>query len=106
MAVRDLASYIQYGNVVHSVNFPNIEATPASNIHTRFIVINKDVPGMIGFISNIFGKKGVNIARYLNQSNGKIGYNIIDLETAVAPEILQEIKANSDVIRTRQIRLA
>ena len=106
MAARDLASYIQYGNVVHSVNFPNIEATPASNIHTRLIVVNKDVPGMIGFISNVFGGHKVNIARYLNQSNGKIGYNIIDLETSISPEIIKEIEANSDVIRTRLIKLA
>jgi D-3-phosphoglycerate dehydrogenase / 2-oxoglutarate reductase len=48
----------------------------------------------------------VNIASFMNQSNGKVGYNIIDVETAVLPEIVGEIEANSDVIRTRLIRFA
>lgn len=103
MAVKELSAYLEYGNVVHSVNFPNIESTPTDDIHTRLIVINRDVPGMIAFVSNVFGDYGVNIAGYLNQSNGKVGYNIIDVETPVPAELVSEIEANSDVIRTREI---
>lgn len=103
MAVKEMAAYLQYGNVVHSVNFPNIESTPGDNVHTRLIVINRDVPGMIAFVSNVFGNNGVNIASFMNQSNGKVGYNIIDVESAVSSEILTAIEANSDVIRTRLI---
>ncbi len=80
MAVKEISNYLKYGNVTHSVNFPNIESTPSDKVHSRLIVINRDVPGMIAFISNIFGDNKVNIASYLNQSNGKVGYNIIDVE--------------------------
>lgn len=103
MAVREISSYLEYGNVVHSVNFPNIESTPSDKVHSRVIVINRDVPGMIAFASNIFGNNGINIASYLNQSNGRIGYNIIDVETAVPKKVLKEIQKNPDVIRTRTI---
>jgi D-3-phosphoglycerate dehydrogenase len=103
MAVRELAGYLEYGNVVHSVNFPNIESTPSDKVHTRIIVINRDVPGMIAFASNIIGSHGINIASYLNQSNGKIGYNIIDVEAAVPEAVIAEIKKNADVVRTRTI---
>lgn len=103
MAVKELSAYLEYGNVVHSVNFPNIESTPTDDIHTRLIVINRDVPGMIAFVSNVFGNYNINIAGYLNQSNGKVGYNIIDVETPVPAELVSEIEANSDVIRTREI---
>ena len=106
MAVREMANYLEYGNVVHSVNFPNIESTPSDKVHTRIIVINRDVPGMIAFASNIIGNHGINIASYLNQSNGKVGYNIIDVEAAVPKKILAEIKKNPDVIRTRTILFA
>lgn len=105
MAVKELSVYLEYGNVAHSVNFPNIESTPSDNVHTRLIVINRDVPGMIAFVSNVFGNHGVNIASYLNQSNGKVGYNIIDVESAVTTQLIAEIEANSDVIRTRTILL-
>lgn len=106
MAVKELSNYLKYGNVVHSVNFPNIESTPGDKVRCRLIVINKDVPGMIAFVSNIFGDNNVNIASYLNQSNGTVGYNIIDVETDIPEVVLGNIVKNKDVIRTRVICFA
>jgi D-3-phosphoglycerate dehydrogenase / 2-oxoglutarate reductase len=103
MAVKEISNYLKYGNVTHSVNFPNIESTPSDKVHSRLIVINRDVPGMIAFVSNIFGDNKVNIASYLNQSNGKVGYNIIDVESAIPSVVVEKIKENTDVIRTRII---
>jgi D-3-phosphoglycerate dehydrogenase len=103
MAVKEISSYLKYGNVVHSVNFPNIESTPSDKVHSRLIVINRDVPKMIAFVSNIFGNNDVNIASYLNQSNGKVGYNIIDVESEIPAVVVEQIEKNSDVIRTRVI---
>jgi len=48
----------------------------------------------------------VNIVGFKNESNGKVGYNIIDLESALDEKILAGIEANEDVIRTRQITFA
>ncbi len=106
MAVKEISAYLEYGNVVHSVNFPNIESIPGQKVHTRLIVINRDVPGMIAFASNIIGKYSINIESYRNQSNGTVGYNIIDLEAAVPAGLLEEIEKNEDVIRTRTIEFA
>jgi D-3-phosphoglycerate dehydrogenase len=103
MAVKELANYLKYGNVEHSVNFPNIELTPTDQVQSRLIVINRDVPGMIAFVTNIFAHNRLNIASYLNQSNGTVGYNIIDVETEISPEVIDEIMKNQDVIRTRII---
>lgn len=103
MAVKELSTYLKYGNVVHSVNFPTIESTPTDDVHSRLIVINRDVPGMIALISNIFGKYSLNIASYLNQSNGTVGYNIIDVESEIPGDIVEELAENKDVIRTRTI---
>ncbi len=103
MAVKEISSYLKYGNVTHSVNFPNIESTPSDKVHSRLIVINRDVPGMIASVSNIFGDNNINIASYLNQSNGKVGYNIIDVESTIPSVVVQEIMKNKDVIRTRMI---
>ena len=103
MAVNELRAYLRYGNITHSVNFPTVESLPSDAAHTRFIVINRDVPGMIGFASHTIGSHGINIASYLNESNGVIGYNIIDLEQAISPEVIGKIEANPDIIRTRTI---
>lgn len=103
MAVRELSSYLEYGNVIHSVNFPNIESIPSRKVHTRLIMINRDMPGMIAFATNVISEYGINIASYLNESNGAIGYNIIDLEAPVEKTLVKKIEKNSNVIRTRVI---
>jgi D-3-phosphoglycerate dehydrogenase len=66
-------------------------------------MINRDVPGMIGFASQKIGAHGINIASYLNESNGVVGYNIIDLESPIPDTVVAEISAHSDVIRARTI---
>ncbi len=104
MAVSELSAYLRYGNITHSVNFPNVESIPASTVHTRLIIINRDVPGLIGFITNVLGNNGINIMSFKNESNGQIGYNIIDLESAIEEKVVAELEANTDVVRTRQIQ--
>ena len=103
MAVRAIKAYLEHGTITHSVNFPTAESIPADNIHTRLIMINKDTPGMIGFVSQTIGSQGINIASYLNESNGVIGYNIIDLENAITDEVIGLIETHAGVIRTRKI---
>ncbi len=103
MAIQELKAYLEQGTIIRSVNFPTAESIPSGDIHTRLIMINRDTPGMIGFASQTLGSKGINIASYLNESNGIIGYNIIDLESAVSDEVISLIEAHLDVIRTRTI---
>lgn len=103
MAAREISNYLRFGNITHSVNFPNIETIPSDLVKDRLIVINRDVPGMIAFITNILGGSKINIDSFKNESNGKIGYNIIDIESGVPDSVYQQIKENKDVIRTRLI---
>ncbi|MCW5199705.1 phosphoglycerate dehydrogenase [Desulfobulbus sp. F1] len=105
MAVQELKNYLEYGTVTHSVNFPNVESIPATGSSTRLIMINRDIPGMIGLVSNILGKHGINIMSYTNKSNGAVGYNIIDTENPVSLEVRREIEAVGGVIRVRIIPL-
>ena len=105
MAVQELKNYLCFGTVTHSVNFPNAESIPAAGSCARLIMINRDVPGMIGLASNILGRHGINIASYTNKSNGTIGYNIIDTETPVSPLVQREIEAAAGVIRVRVLAL-
>lgn len=104
MAVEELRSYLELGNVSHSVNFPTAESIPSGEFAERLIVINRDVPGVIGVASQAIGESGVNIGSYLNESNGEVGYNIIDVASPIPAEVIERIQAHPDVIRTRVIR--
>ncbi len=103
MAVSALKSYLQYGTISRSVNFPTAESIPTRKVHTRLIMINRDVPDMIGFASHTIGSFGINISSYLNESNGTIGYNIIDLEEPISAEVVSAIEAHDGVLRTRTL---
>jgi D-3-phosphoglycerate dehydrogenase len=105
MAVVRLKGYLELGNVVNSVNFPLCESIPDAAVKTRLIVINKDVPNMIATVSQILGAAGVNIASYNNKSNGKVGYNIVDVEGDIPSSAVDAVKASADVIRVRVIKL-
>jgi D-3-phosphoglycerate dehydrogenase len=105
MAVRELRNYLEFGNIVHSVNFPNIETIPTVDVHTRLTVINRDQPGMIGMISNILGGEKINIMNYTNKSNGTVGYNIIDCSGPVPEEVQNAIAQQDGVLRVRVIPL-
>jgi D-3-phosphoglycerate dehydrogenase len=103
MAVKELKSYLEYGNITHSVNFPNVENIPTVVVHSRLIMINHDKPGVIGKVTKILGDNDINIMSYTNKSNGTIGYNIIDTAGSVSGKVQKEIEATDGVIRTRVI---
>lgn len=104
MAVEQLKDYLQYGIIRNSVNFPAIDGRPSIKIKSRICVINNDVPNMIAEISHIVAKLGHNISSYKNESNGKIGYNLIDLEDNVGEDLVQALEANENIIKARLIK--
>jgi len=106
MAVSELRAYLETGVVTNSVNFPTAENIPSAGTRARLVMINQDVPGMIGFASQALGAAGINIASYLNESNGVLGYNIIDLEDRPPAELVARIEAHPDVIRVRVLDVA
>jgi len=105
MAVDQLKDYLEYGVVRNSVNFPAIDGRPAPSAKARIVVINQDVPNMIAEISKVIGGAGLNIVSFKNESNGKIGYNLIDIEAAVPAVVVEQITKLNKVIRVRNIVL-
>lgn len=104
MAVKQVRNYLEYGIVANSVNFPIIEAFPQESTRTRLVVINRDVPGMIANVTQVLGKAGLNIQSFTNASNGKVGYNIIDLDQELPQGLDQELRGIENVLRVRVLR--
>ncbi|MDR2999997.1 MAG: 3-phosphoglycerate dehydrogenase [Fibromonadaceae bacterium] len=102
-AVQELKDYLELGIVRNSVNFPTVEKSLSASTKNRIVVINNDVPNMIALISKVFGDAGVNISGFKNESNGKIGYNLVDIDTAVPPNLITSLKKIEQIIRVRVI---
>lgn len=105
MAVEQMMEYLEYGVVRNSVNFPAMEGHPAANAKARLVVINQDVPNMIAEITKLIGAADLNIISFKNESNGKIGYNLIDLDVDAPQDLVNAIAGLDKVVRVRVISL-
>ena len=103
MAVEELKDYLEFGCVRNSVNFPALVDHPHMGVKSRVVVINEDVPNMISEITKVFGAEGINIASFSNKSNGKIGYNLVDIESKVDDSIVDKLSKLPKVIKVRVI---
>ena len=101
MAAKELVDYIENGNVVNSVNLPEI-TMPRSGEH-RVCVIHKNIPNMITKITGIIADDNINIENLLNKSRGDFAYTMLDIDEANVNELYEEINAIDGVIKVRII---
>jgi D-3-phosphoglycerate dehydrogenase len=101
MAVDQLREYLEKGNIINSVNFPDCSLYPSGK--KRMIIANKNVPNIIGQITHILAEQKINIADMLNKSRGDYAYNIIDLDSEISDAILSQVKAIEGILMVRVI---
>lgn len=101
MAAKELIDYIENGNIVNSVNLPEI-TMPRSGKY-RVCVIHKNIPNMLTKITGIIADDNINIENLLNKSRGDYAYTMLDIDEADTAQLETEIKAIEGVIRVRII---
>ncbi len=103
MAVRELADYLEHGNVVNSVNFPECEAG-ACRTAGRVTLYHKNIPNMINQFTRIFFERNINIANMYNRSRGEYAYSLFDLDSPTDAGLEKALFSIPDVIRARIIK--
>jgi len=88
MAVNQTKEFLEHGNIINSVNFPDAEMEMHNE--ARILIANRNVPNMVSQISAVLGAEGLNIDNMLNKKRGEIAYNIIDVDKAVIDESIRE----------------
>jgi D-3-phosphoglycerate dehydrogenase len=101
MVVDQLRDFLENGNIVNSVNFPSVRLSREGR--ARVCIANRNVPGMIGSLSLVFGAKGVNIAQMQNASRGDYAYTLVDVDATVSPELTEAISAIDGILSVRVI---
>jgi D-3-phosphoglycerate dehydrogenase len=101
MAAKELIDYIENGNIVNSVNLPEI-TMPRSGLN-RVCVIHKNIPNMLTSITGIIANDNINIENLLNKSRGDYAYTMLDIDEADTAQLQTEIEAIDGVIRVRII---
>ncbi|MDR1788251.1 MAG: phosphoglycerate dehydrogenase [Treponema sp.] len=101
MAARQLIDYLETGAIRNSVNFPQCRLEQRG-AH-RLLVVNKNIPNMVGQITTVLAGAGINIADLINHHRGDYAYNIIDTEQRIPFETLERIIGVEGVIKVRTI---
>ena len=87
-----------------AVNFPQVQLPPRPT-GTRFMQVQRNLPGMLGRLNDVFARRRVNIAGQYYQTDGEIGYVVVEADEAgpEAEAMLEEIRALEGTIRARII---
>ncbi len=100
MAAAELMDYLENGNIVNSVNMPNI-SMPRSGAH-RICVIHNNVPTMLNQITGVVSE--INIENMLNKSRGDYACTLLDISETDEGKIdtlKAAIEGIKDVIKVR-----
>jgi len=102
---RKLSEYANNGSTVGAVNFPQVQLPGRRNV-TRFIQVQRNLPGELRRLNDVFASRDVNIAAQHYQTEGEIGYVVLDAEGTVtdALDIVAEIKTLPGTLRARVLR--
>ncbi len=101
MVAEQLADYLENGNILNSVNFPNVSMGRESTF--RLGIANANVPNMVGQISSVLAAAGLNIHNMVNKSKGDMAYTLVDVDSAVSDAVIQQLAAVAGVLSVRYL---
>ncbi|CAG9000135.1 MAG: D-3-phosphoglycerate dehydrogenase [Candidatus Celerinatantimonas neptuna] len=96
-----LVKYSDNGSTLSAVNFPEVSLPANTSGASRLLHIHHNQPGIITKINQIFADDEFNIAAQYLQTEGNIGYVVIDVQTTHSHEALEKLKAIDGTIRAR-----
>ncbi len=103
MAVRQVMNYLENGNIINSVNYPNCDMGPCTK-PGRITVLHKNIPNSIGRFTSVMGSFNINISDMLNRSRGEYAYTMLDLDEPTPAGVAEQLESLEGVFRVRVIR--
>ena len=102
MVARQVNDYIKNGSIVNACNYPNCPlGKPAM---PRIAILHKNVPNVIGGITQVISGEGLNIENMVNQSKGAYAYTVLDVSVAPSEDLLARLSALEPVYRVRLLK--
>ena len=103
MAVRQVMNYLENGNIVNSVNFPNCDMGICSKA-SRITIMHRNIPNTLSQFTTAMAGENINISDLMNRSKGEFAYTMLDLDSVPSPAALEALKKIEGVLRVRVIR--
>ena len=99
MVAKQINDYIKYGSIVNSVNFPNCPMGRPTM--PRISILHKNVPNVLGSITQVLSAEGLNIENMVNQSRGAYAYTVLDVDEKPSAQLRDKLLALDTVFRAR-----
>lgn len=103
MAVAEIQDYLENGNILHSVNYPDCDMGVKGN-GSRITILHRNIPNMLGQFTGILANEGMNIEVMANKSRNEFAYTMIDVEADVTEAVEKQISEVNGVLKVRIIR--
>ncbi len=102
MAVKQVADFLENGNITNSVNLPAVYLEP--NGKHRMGIIHKNISGIVSQITTTLAGENVNIDTMVNRSKGEYAYTLIDTDTDVSDDAINALNGLDGIIKIRVIK--
>ncbi|CEF55894.1 phosphoglycerate dehydrogenase [Acetobacter ghanensis] len=103
---RKLVEYSDVGSTFGAVNFPGVQL-PQSPRGTRFMHAHHNIPGVMMKLNEIFLRETCNVTAQFLQTDGEIGYVVIEADTGGDTELddrlLKALRELDGTVRARLI---
>ncbi|MFP3153084.1 phosphoglycerate dehydrogenase [Lachnospiraceae bacterium ZAX-1] len=103
MAVNQVMEYMENGNIINSVNYPNCDLGSCTQAG-RIAILHKNIKGMIGKYAVVLGDADINISNMANKSRGDYAYALLDLDAPITKEVVEKLKATEGVLKVRVVK--
>lgn len=102
MAVKQVMDFLENGNIVNSVNYPNCDMGICSKA-ARVTILHKNIPNTLSQFTSVFANENINISDLMNRSRGEYAYTMLDLDSIPSADAIEKLRKIDGVIRVRQI---
>lgn len=103
MAVLQVMDYLENGNIINSVNYPNCDMGVCTKA-ARITILHKNIPNTLGQFTAVLAKENINISDLINRSKGEFAYTMLDLDEAPTEDAIECLEKVEGVVRVRVIR--
>tara|TARA_B100000586_G_C20073003_1_gene411667 strand:- start:149 stop:1312 length:1164 start_codon:yes stop_codon:yes gene_type:complete len=101
MVANSIKSYLESGDIINSVNFPDVSLV--NDTKHRLTITNLNKPNIVGQFTSLLGKENININDLSHKNYKTIGYTILNLDKPISLKVIEQIEQIDGVIKTNII---
>ncbi|CAC9593564.1 D-3-phosphoglycerate dehydrogenase (EC 1.1.1.95) [uncultured Gammaproteobacteria bacterium] len=101
MVVNQVKDYLENGNILNSVNFPEAKMPRVGEF--RLAITHQNIPNMVGQISTILADAKINIVDMLNKSREGVAYTLVDMESGISDIVVDNLEQVKGILSVRAL---